>query len=224
MPTMPKTFTKEGRFEKNPNDFYETPLALCERVWWRIVESFGAPSDPMRVLDPGMGSGRWGAGLRNVLRKRYPQIDAAITGIDIRPDALSAEYASSYDKTYEGDYLRFPLGEKFDYVVGNPPYSAPTNKRLALDFALRSMDAAKPNGLIALLYKLDFMAGTERYLELFHDNPPNEVWVLGRVPWLANSRSTNTIDYAMFVWDFERGTAGNHAPEIDWMLNWRNGC
>jgi predicted RNA methylase len=226
MPTMPKTFKEEGRFESNPNDFYETPLALCERVWFRIFESLGVPNGNVEVLDPGSGSGRWGQAAKNVIRK-HPKLfqygtSAWITGVDIRPDAMSSEYQDSYTYSVTDDFLSRDFKTKYDCVVGNPPYSSETNKRLALDFALKALSIVKPDGIVALLYKLEFMAGVNRYKDLFRDNPPHEVWVLGRVPWMKDRKGSNTIDYAMFVWNFARD--GFSAPEIDWMLDWRNGC
>ena len=82
---------------------------------------------PLKVLDIGTGSGC----IPLVLKKERPSWD--VTGVDISPEAL--DVARSNAKLNELD-VRFELGnlfadsilegEKFDIIVSNPPYIAPS--------------------------------------------------------------------------------------------------
>lgn len=203
MPVIAKTFKKnKRRFDANPNDFYETPARLCRAVWVKLFETYGYPAVGSRVLDPGCGTGNWGSAASTVAE------GLDITGIDIDHQYLYNDpNHAAYNNLIRCDYTdKNGMGGvvrdgSYHYVVGNPPYSSKSNKRLALDFTLAAFESARPDGIVALLFKEEFLGSKVRYEELYSHRPPHVMWYLDRVPFYANSKKTNTINYAMFVWN-----------------------
>lgn len=184
MPTIPETFTKEGRFDKNPHDFFETPLDLATAC----LEAMQV--EPTRALDIGCGTGVWGM----AARKLWPS--AFLTGIDI-VDRLAGK-PSPYDLFYQSDYTDYTL--KHDVVFGNPPYSAKDNGNLAADIVMHGIDCLEDDGRLGMLLKTEFLHSERRFQQIFKKNPPVEMYAAVQRPSFYGNGSTNTICYSFFIW------------------------
>lgn len=98
--------------------------------------------------------------------------------------------------------------KKVDHIVTNPPYV------LAQRFAEHAFDCAA--GKVALLLKLNFLAGQKRKL-FFELHPPKTVYVYskrlsfdrGNTP----GKDNGILEYCWIVW--ERGFCGS--PRIEWL-------
>lgn len=188
MPVIPKTFKEEGRFESNPNDFFETPYKLARSildfdVFW---------SEPDYVLDPGCGTGSFGKAIKD----KWP--DTHLTGIDISNQ--DAGFGDDYDYFILGDYLEWKTDRKFDLIIGNPPYSSKTDRRLAEKFILKSFDLLTPDGILCFLLKTEFLASNVRFENLWKKHLLKYVvQSVDRIQW--RSGGGNTIEYAYFIWN-----------------------
>lgn len=96
-----------------------------------------------------------------------------------------------------------------DNVVTNPPYNA---AEAFLDKALKVSQRK-----VALLLRLAFLEGGNRYRTIFKTRPPARVWVFSEritfYPKDALRKGSGTTAYAWFVWD--KSTEG--ACELKWI-------
>jgi hypothetical protein len=99
--------------------------------------------------------------------------------------------------------------EKRDNIITNPPF------KLATQMVRHAQNIAKYK--IAMLLKLTFLEGVERY-KLFKEFPPIRVWVFSkRVTTQKNADkaiSGGMICFAWFIW--EKNNKKN--PQIGWLL------
>jgi len=103
-----------------------------------------------------------------------------------------------YDRGYGEigvDFLKADRGS--DNIVTNPPYNA------AEGFLSVALSGARKK--VALLLRLAFLEGGNRYRTIFSRNPPTRVWVFSEritfYPAGAQQQGTGTTAYAWFVWD-----------------------
>lgn len=95
-----------------------------------------------------------------------------------------------------------------DNIVTNPPYNAAEGfVRVGVRNARRKF---------ALLLRLAFLEGANRYRTIFSVNPPARIWVFSEritfYPAGAERKGTGTTAYAWFVWD--KDWTGQ--PELRW--------
>lgn len=202
MSTIPATFSKEGRFDKNPHDLFETPMGLVTACLSKM-----GPWQPDTVLDVGCGYGAWGRGARVA----WP--DARIVGVDIVP-RLPVEHP--YNNFYRNDFLDIDPG-KFDFIIGNPPYSAEGNRNLAADLVMHGLDClADEYSRLGFLLKTEFLNADNRYNQIFRVNPPVEHWVVVQRPSFLNNGRSNTICYSFFIWAKQNKTQQTITRWLSW--------
>ncbi len=82
-------------------------------------------------------------------------------------------------------------------IVTNPPYNA------AEAFVKKGLESTTRK--LALLLRLAFLEGGNRYRTIFRDNAPSRVWVFSEritfYPKGAERKGSGTTAYAWFVWD-----------------------
>jgi methyltransferase family protein len=215
MPTIPKTFDKDNpRFDKNPNDFFETPVEIateCLKVLNYVVGD-NLPHNNPTILDVGCGSGVWGKAAKQV----YPH--SWLIGIDI----VMPDFHKPYDIIYKIDYLKH--FDEYDLIIGNPPYSSKDNRYLVNDIITHSSDLLADNGYIGMLLKTEFLASERRYKNIFtHHAPlfmyqliPRPYWTNYANGYVHNHKSSNTIEYAFYIWQKQKNTE----TKVRW-LNWK---
>lgn len=190
MSTQAKTFSAEGRFAKNPTDFFETPYPLARAA----LDILPADFAPERALDPAAGRGVWGA----ALRVKWPEL--RLLGLEIDP-TLPAH--PDYNLWHTGDYLHWERTcQPFDLVATNPPYSHPSNRSLAEHFVQRALGMTANFGYVMMLLKTEFV-GSSRGRRLFVEHRPAAIYQsVRRLPLMTTKygQRTNTIEYAIFLW------------------------
>jgi hypothetical protein len=96
-----------------------------------------------------------------------------------------------------------------DNVVTNPPYNS---AEAFLEKALRSTTHK-----VALLLRLAFLEGGNRYRTIFRERPPARVWVFSEritfYPKGMERKGSGTTAYAWFVWD----KAANGTTQLRWI-------
>ncbi len=109
------------------------------------------------------------------------------------------------------DYLHGigPL-EEVDWTITNPPFN------LAADFLRRARETSRQGA--ALLLRIAFLEGGERYSTIFRDQRPALVLQFAeRLPMFReriDPRGSTATAYAWFVWRFDRPAA---RTELDWI-------
>jgi hypothetical protein len=166
--------------ERTPYDYYETPYELA-----RETLKFIFPTDNyrFRILDPGCGTGVWGQALKDL----HPKVE--LTGVE-----MQSMKPFIYDKVINTNFLTWETTDRFDGVIGNPPY------RFAEEFVRKSYDLLVDHGFIIFLLPLSFLESVKRGEGLFNEMPPTDVMVsMRRISFTKNRKSDNTA-YAIYTW------------------------
>lgn len=115
-----------------------------------------------------------------------------------------------YGEEREVDF--FTVNENTLDIVTNPPYFCADN------FIKHALEISAPKVKIAMLFRLAFLEGQQRY-KLFKDHPPQSVYVFSKRLSCAKNGNfhkckSNAIAFAWFIW--EVGYTGR--TEIKWIL------
>jgi len=105
-----------------------------------------------------------------------------------------------YDRGFGETGLDFlKATRRTENIVTNPPYNA------AEGFVHQGLKLA--NKKVALLLRLAFLEGGNRWRKIFSETPPSRVWVFSEritfYPAGAVQKGSGTTAYAWFVWDLE---------------------
>lgn len=169
---------------RRAHDLYPTPVGWIKEYidkWWMV----GPPMiTPLKVLDAGMGDGRWGY----YIKQKFPL--ARVDGVDIR----SVDQPSWYDNIWCEDFLTWEAPIKYDAVIGNPPYSHAT------EFVKKAHEVTGGGGSVSFLLRIDFLGSGTRFNNLWPDYPLNTLLVSARRPSFDGTGNTDTYNYAMFGW------------------------
>ena len=181
--------------ERVQDDYYATPYQATEMLLDE-VKFYG------NFLEPCVGGGH----IVDVIKRYYP--DECVYGVDL--------VDRGYPNTLVADFLKHDfLGQKFDNVVTNPPFS------LAQEFLEKSMEVVNDGGKIAMFLKIQFLEGAKRR-EMFKKYPPKYIYVFVKrqAPWNNGSPVdekgkpwSSTMCFAWFVW--EKGFTGE--PVVRWL-------
>lgn len=128
--------------------------------------------------------------------------------------------ANGYDVTSE-DLIDRNYGQVKDFfdreswtgdIITNPPY------RNALDFVKHSLNIIEDGSRLAMLLKIQFLEGQERY-KFYQDNPPEKVYVFSKRTLCAKNGDfekypSSAVCYAWYIW--EKGFKGE--PVIRWIV------
>lgn len=160
------------RVARNADDFYPTPAPVVA-AHLDLVASLGI-SPCMRILEPSAGDGAY---VRELRRLAPAASIVAVEPDELRSYTCKARGADVFRGTFE-DYARpatFTARERFDLIVGNPPYShAEKHVRLGLEMLASG-------GVLSFLLRLGFLESKARRA-LFKAHPPARVDVLSERP------------------------------------------
>ena len=181
--------------ERVQDDYYATPYQATEMLLDN-VKFEGS------FLEPCVGGGH----IADVIKRYYP--NECVYGSDL--------VDRGYSNTLVANFLEYDfLGQKFDNIVTNPPYS------LAQEFLEKGMEVVNNNGKIAMFLKIQFLEGAKRK-EMFKNYPPKYIYVFSKRqnPWRNGSPVdekgkpwSSTMCFAWFVW--EKGFSGE--PIVRWL-------
>lgn len=163
-----------------------------------------------RVLDPGAGTGVWGA----VARKFMPEV--IIDGVELQP----CTPCKKYNNWYFGDFFRYAAQcpYAYDLIIGNPPYGG-LHRDMAELFIRMSLSMLESDGVLLFLLRSAFFEGQERGKKFFKEFRPCDMYQLSRRPSFTGNGKTDSTAYSVFVWN-----KGYH-PEYTraWHLDWDYG-
>lgn len=183
------------KHDRIDNDAYSTPQPLADWIVRRAVALLGRPTDvpcPPVLFEPGCGEAApFVRGARRVgLVARGSDIREMTPPLDLATDPLVGF-------AFGADYLAprpvgFPQREP-NIVALNPPFKD------ALPFVERALDDVDPDGVVAILVRIAFLAGLRRRA-LFERRPPVEAWVCVRRPSFAHGGTDPAQEYAAIFW------------------------
>lgn len=176
------------RTEPNDSlDYFPTPpwatRAFCEHVLPRVET---AALGELIALDPACGEGHMAVALGEYF------------------DLTAASDIFDYGFGEVADFLHDDhVPPKVDWIVTNPPFN------LALPFILKALRHARRG--VAMLVRMQFIEGEERFDELFSIRPPclmafhAERVPMHRERWVMNGKSATA--YCWLVWRTDRALA-----------------
>ena len=122
--------------ERKPYDFYATPPEVIENLLKHIdLNKYGN-----RILEPSAGNGNF----CKVIKQYYP--NKHITALEIRNEERNNLELYS-DEVIINDYLKLDTNNKYNIIIGNPPYSK------AIDFVNKSLQLLNRDGGSDILIK-----------------------------------------------------------------------
>lgn len=160
-------------------DFYATPKDCIKN----FLDHYGAING--RVLEPSAGNG-------NIVEVVKNSGENIVTSVELRAEEADNLQAVS-DEVIIGDFLKLKTGEKFDYIIGNPPYS------LAQEFIEKCFEIADDNTKIIMLLRTSFLESRKRH-DFWQKHPVNGLYVLSKRPSFTGA-GTDATSYSWFVWD-----------------------
>ena len=101
-----------GLLDRQAQGIFFTPKKARDLLFDKIAQY---KFKPTRILEPSFGSGEF---LEDALL-RYP--NASVSGVELN-EKLYKCFSSDRAKLIHGDFLQFTDSEKFDFIIGNPPY------------------------------------------------------------------------------------------------------
>lgn len=168
--------------ERKPYDFYATPVEVIEKLLDNIdLELYGN-----KVLEPGAGNGN----IVKALKNRYP--NKQIISLEIR-ESEEHNLINISDDVIIGDYLNVDLNNKYDIIIGNPPYSN------AIEFINKSIELLNEDGILIFLLRTAFLESKSRF-EFWQENTLSRLYTLSRRPSFTG-KGTDSASYSWFIWD-----------------------
>ena len=168
--------------ERKPFDFYVTPIDVVENLLNNIdLNQYGD-----KILEPSAGNGN----ICRVVKSYYPNKN--ITALEIREEELE-NLTQCSDEVIIGDYLQMDIQNKYDIIIGNPPYSK------AIEFVKKSLELLEENGILILLLRTAFLESRARY-EFWQENPLSRLYTLSKRPSFTG-KGTDATSYSWFMWD-----------------------
>lgn len=185
------------------HDHYPTPSGLCRAA----LDLLPADADPSYALDPGAGTGVWGA----AVRARWGRAPT-ITGVELQASPRPAAYDYWHCRHFTA-YAAFALRQGLPrptLIVGNPPY------RWAEAFIRLSLAMLEPGGYLLQLLRLNFLEGQSRAEGLWATHGPIAVDTLARRPSYTGDMKTDATAYALFLWQKENYPRRHSGGWLSW--------
>lgn len=209
---------------------YPVALAICERL-----KSDGIVTDPSVMMEPSAGAGAFVSAMAETWAPRTlfrcDMYDSLILPEHEERARFCIEQAHPGRNhsdgrliSLEGDFLAVEKRnvQGIQAMIGNPPYlEAEAHVRHALSLL-------EPDGVLAFLLRINFLASIKRTAGLWEDHPPEYVYVLDQRPSFKTGYridkktgkkvkvTTDACEYAVFVW---RKKPPEYDPAIRW-LQW----
>lgn len=189
---------------RRKNDFYPTPDGVplaCLRV--AVPDLFKGYCS---VMDVGAGLGIWGQAIS------YNAPAVTLTGVEVNPEFPAT---TCYDTWHVGNYLHLDyelITERYDYVVGNPPFN------IAEDCIRNGLKSLRKGGKLTFLLRLAYLESLGRGNGLFKEFPPLTVHVSSRrIPFESyDGTSASKVPFAMFTWEQGRTQGDTVIKWFDW--------
>jgi hypothetical protein len=208
---------KKPAHKRRANDAYTTQPELTLAIVRRLKDDLFASDPPSRVLEPSVGSGSFVQALRTVFQQSF------IVGVDINPQVPGLTLC---DRSVVGDFLTTEptqllgdscerIADKFNLVVGNPPFAVTVPGRkygepIWHEHVARALGCGTTT---AMLLRLSVLGGAKRRA-WWYAHPYDRLYVVRPRPSFTEG-GTDNAEYGVFVWRHDSAQQRHHGW-IDW--------
>ena len=161
------------------SDFYATPKSCIQNLLTHYGNINGV------VLEPSAGNG-------NIVSVLKQNGNNHVVALELREEEFE-QLKQIADEVITGDFLKFIPTQKYDYIIGNPPYSK------AQEFMEKCFEIASEDTVIIMLLRTAFLESKKRY-NFWQNHPVNKLYVLSQRPSFTG-KGTDATSYSWFVWD-----------------------
>ena len=163
--TLSKELTSQlSKKEKKENGIYFTPPS-CIHKNLSLLQPYLLSST--KILEPSCGSCEY----ISVIHKNYPSL--SITGIEYNKNIYESVKHLNHEQItiLYSDYLQFESREKYDIIIGNPPFYVMTKKyvnkkyypyfegrpNIFILFIIKSLELLSDNGILSFVLPKNFL-------------------------------------------------------------------
>lgn len=184
------------REERRVNDSYYTPQPLAFAVCQALVDHCGVLL-ARNIFEPGCGGGAF------LRAANFMWPNSILRGVDLQPTCNGPGVVE------KRDLFGIQTWGEYSLIVGNPGFLQ------AEPIVRHCLDLLAPNGHLAFLLRLSFLAG-QRRLALYEQHPLRYLIPITPRPSFTPDGKTDASEYGVFVW--QRGYTGpaEILPHIRW--------
>lgn len=194
--------------EREALDYYATPT---EEVL-NILEELNIDFSNSIILEPSCGGGHMALGIHQYLTKTAAN-DVTLICTDIKNRESNIPISKNTGEEYDFLSDNYPFDKDYgiDYVIMNPPYST------IIPFTQRALDIS--NKGVVLLGRLQYLESEKRFLEIFQENPPSDIYVLvDRIACYKNGDFSKKADSAQaYCWCYWDKSKENKDTRFHWL-------
>ena len=124
------------------------------------------------------------------MKNKYHNLN--ITALEIRSEEKE-NLNKLTDNVIIDDFIHSEIKNKYDIIIGNPPYS------LAIEFVKKSLELLNDDGILIFLLRTAFLESKARY-KFWQENPLTGLLTLSKRPSFTG-KGTDATSYSWFIWD-----------------------
>lgn len=185
--------TRVANRKEKQVDFYPTPISVTKGLlpFLEVV--------PSNFLEPCAGNGK----IIEAVKSHYPNCVAS--AIEIQ-NGFKDDLLQLTDDVVIADFLTMKAMPQYSLIITNPPFSQ------AMEFVKAAYEWLGPNGQMAFLLRLPFVASVKRY-NFLKTLKPSKILVLSQRPKFSGT-NIDSCDYAWFIWNKNEATK---QTILDWI-------
>lgn len=169
--------------DAHKSDYYVTPVAAVSLFLSKLKTSGLLPDRPLRVLDPCAGGDSKHA-------MSYPEA-LKISSLNVA-ELVTVDRREDSRAEIKQDFLKFN-GGGFDLIVTNPPFNQ------ALPIIKHALTMVAPDGIVAMLLRLNFLGSQERK-PFFQSNMPVQTYVHSKRMKFLDTHTQDSCEYMHACW------------------------